>query len=279
MGTKYTTQSISGYNATPPADDGTAIESNKIKWATHKDKLADPIKILAEAIDSALVTYVDRQPLAKSTAYTTVLTDHLRTIETTGTTTITLGAVASMGTGYTVTVKNAGAGVVTVEGSGSETIDGDLNTTLAVDQAKTFVVDNAGGAYLVQSNMAEIGTGATGTVLTGQGTGVTPTFETPKDSVKDWGSVSTATSIDLEDADFHVVECTASLTLTFASANTNDKATVAIHNTGSYTITVAGIDNNSPTLTVGTNIQDFIGLVKSHGKITAVAFVDNEAAV
>ena len=48
---------------------------------------------------------------------------------------------------------------------------------------------------------------------------------------------------------------------------------------GSFTITVAGIDNNSPTLTVGTNVQDIIGLIKSHGKITLVGFMDNQTAV
>lgn len=100
-----------------------------------------------------------------------------------------------------------------------------------------------------------------------------------KVGVKDWGAVTTGTQIDLEDADFHVVTCSASITLTFASANTNDRASIAIKNTGGYTITVAGIDNNSPTLTVGTNIQDIIGLVKSHGKITLVGFMDNQSAV
>lgn len=149
MGTKYPTQSISGYNASPPVDDGTQVEANKIKWVTHKDKLTDPVKTLAEAIDTALVTYVDRQPTLKSTAYTTALTDHLKIIETTGTTTITLGAVATMGSGYTVTVKNAGVGVVTIEGSGSETIDGDLNRTLNENASATCVVDNATGSYLV----------------------------------------------------------------------------------------------------------------------------------
>ena len=102
---------------------------------------------------------------------------------------------------------------------------------------------------------------------------------TGKPLSKDWGTVTTATQIDLDDADFHQVEVGANLTLTFASANTLDRATVAIHNNGGYTIGTAGIDNNDPTLTVGTNVQDIIGLVKSHGKITLVGFVDNVSAV
>jgi len=100
-----------------------------------------------------------------------------------------------------------------------------------------------------------------------------------KPATKDWGTVTSSTQIDLDDADFHTIEVGASITLTFASANTNERATVAIHNNGGYTITPAGIDNNSPTLTVGTNIQDILGLVKSHGKITAVGLMDNVSAV
>jgi hypothetical protein len=98
-------------------------------------------------------------------------------------------------------------------------------------------------------------------------------------STKDWGSVSIGTTINLEDADMHVIEVTASITLTFACAIAAHKATIAIHNTNSSTITVAGINNNSPTLTVGTNVQDIVGLLKSHGKITTVGLMDNVSAV
>lgn len=52
----YTTQSISGYNATPPADDGSQVASNQVEWAKHKTKIGDPIKTLSESINSAMVT-------------------------------------------------------------------------------------------------------------------------------------------------------------------------------------------------------------------------------
>lgn len=155
MGTKYSSQSITGYNASPPSDDGSQVEANKIKWATHKDKLSDPVKTLAESINTALVTYVDRQPTLKSVNYTTVASDHLKMIEATGTITITLGAVASMGAGYTVTVKNAGTGTITVEGSGSETIDGSLNVTLKPDDSIICIVDNSSGSYLIAGRNIE----------------------------------------------------------------------------------------------------------------------------
>lgn len=52
----YTTQTISGYNSSPPVDDGTVSAANQVFWSTPKTKLADPIKTLAEAINTALVT-------------------------------------------------------------------------------------------------------------------------------------------------------------------------------------------------------------------------------
>lgn len=48
----YTTQAISGYNDTPPADDGSVSSANEVTWAKHKTKLGDPIKTLAEAINT-----------------------------------------------------------------------------------------------------------------------------------------------------------------------------------------------------------------------------------
>ncbi len=97
--------------------------------------------------------------------------------------------------------------------------------------------------------------------------------------VKDHGTKTLAYTIQLDEANLHIIEVGANLTLTIASTKANDKATIAIHNNSGYTITLAGIDNDSPTLTVGTNVQDFVGVVKSHGKITAVATNLNQPAI
>lgn len=40
----YTEVTVSGYNASPPPDDGTAVAANEVTWAGIKSKLADPIK-------------------------------------------------------------------------------------------------------------------------------------------------------------------------------------------------------------------------------------------
>lgn len=52
----YTTQAISGYNASPPSDDGSQVAANRVEWAKHKTKLADPIKTLSEAINTAVLS-------------------------------------------------------------------------------------------------------------------------------------------------------------------------------------------------------------------------------
>ncbi len=55
----YTAPTQSGYNATPPADDGSVTEANKIKWDTIKTKLADPNQVYATAISDAVSTAMD----------------------------------------------------------------------------------------------------------------------------------------------------------------------------------------------------------------------------
>lgn len=53
----YNSQTIANYNANPPPDDGTQSADNEVTWGKHKVKLADPIKTLAEAINTELLTY------------------------------------------------------------------------------------------------------------------------------------------------------------------------------------------------------------------------------
>lgn len=48
----YTNQAIANYNNNPPPDDGTTGSDNQLEWAKHKTKLADPVKTLAENINS-----------------------------------------------------------------------------------------------------------------------------------------------------------------------------------------------------------------------------------
>ncbi len=56
MSNPYTSVSISGYNNNPPSDDGAVNAANRVDWSKHKTKLGDPIKTLAESINSNVST-------------------------------------------------------------------------------------------------------------------------------------------------------------------------------------------------------------------------------
>lgn len=163
MGTKYSTNSASGYNSSPPPDDGSTGSDNLVTWEKHKKKLADPVKTLAEAINTDLVAWADVSPTAKAINYTTLTSDHLRVIETTSSITVTLGATSSMGAGYEVTVK-AVSGTTTV--STGQTIDGSASDrTLAAGEAETYVVNNSGSGYMLKQNKGITTTELSGLLL------------------------------------------------------------------------------------------------------------------
>jgi len=151
VGTKYTTQAASGYNASPPPDDGTQVASNLVTYAGVKTKLADPIKTLADAENTALVSALDLSARAISTPDTAVASDHWRTLQVTGTTAITLSSAASMGAGYEVGIFNAGVGVVTVTpGGASDTINGvSASVTVSIKGTKIFRTNQALTGYNV----------------------------------------------------------------------------------------------------------------------------------
>ncbi len=50
----YTEQNDTGFNASPPPDDGSQTSANEITWAGIKTKLADPILAFVEAVDDAV---------------------------------------------------------------------------------------------------------------------------------------------------------------------------------------------------------------------------------
>lgn len=52
MASLYTQPTLSQYNDTPPPDDGSATEGNRVTWAKIKTELADPLNTYAQAIDS-----------------------------------------------------------------------------------------------------------------------------------------------------------------------------------------------------------------------------------
>ena len=69
----YTGQSISGYNASPPPDDGSQSSGNQLEWAKHITKIGNPLKALAEAIDTAVSAAFGSLLLTDDPAEETVL--------------------------------------------------------------------------------------------------------------------------------------------------------------------------------------------------------------
>ena len=145
----YTEQSASGYNSTPPSDDGTASAANRVKYATVKDKLADPVKNLADAIDDATATAFGSLLLngrtAKTTTYTVTTGDYGKVVACTGTFTVNLPAAATADSGFAVIVQNVSTGTITIDGDGSETING--SETFILGPQRTIVLQSDGSNW------------------------------------------------------------------------------------------------------------------------------------
>lgn len=154
MGAKYSSVSISGYNATPPSDDGSATEANKVKWSTVKTKIGDPTKTAVESINTALVTALNTSARSITASDTAVAGDHLKTIEiassVTSAVTVTLSDAATMAAGYIVTVSNQSAVVCTIaRATSGDTINGTAaNISIPATSSITFLVNSATNGYI-----------------------------------------------------------------------------------------------------------------------------------
>lgn len=211
MTNPYVNQTISGYNSSPPSDDGSATASNEVKWSTIKTKLPDPVKVLSEGIDSATSAAFDVIYLNATTAltalYTVQASDRGKLLTADGTFTITLLAAGTAGAGFSVTIKNIGSGTITIDGDDTETIDGALTLVLSTQYdsmtltsdgsnwnavGKSPIADNAVGlaqmaggtdgnliTYDASGDPAHVATGTVGQVLTSNGAGAAPTMQTP----------------------------------------------------------------------------------------------------
>lgn len=139
MATPYTTQTISGYNSSPPSDDGSQVSTNEITWDKHKTKLGDPIKTLSEAINTELLSafgLVFGQDISTQTGtFNVVAADQGKFFSVTGTTTANLLAAATAGAQFPIVIANDGSGTVTIDPNGAETINGSATMTLGVGQA------------------------------------------------------------------------------------------------------------------------------------------------
>lgn len=175
MGNPYTSQSISGYNSSPPSDDGAETAANVIKWATHKNKLADPIKTLAEAINSQCASAFGKvfgNTISEhSSGYSIVAGDIGKVLVATASMTFTLPAAATAGDGFPIAIINGTTGdTVSVGGFSSETINGLTSFILPPGAAAIITSDGSEWWGYISARSG----GFTGT-LTGYASGPTGT--------------------------------------------------------------------------------------------------------
>lgn len=185
MGAKYTSQSTSGYNASPPADDGSQTASNLITWAGIKSKLADVLKTFGEAINTALVATLNLSARAVSSNDSGVAGDHWRTIQLSGGATYTLPDAATVGVGWVVSVVNVGTSIGLI----ARTTSGDFingvatNLSLSPGDAITLKVNAAGNGFITDSaRSVDIAT-VQGRLTLSSGTPVTSTDVTSATTV------------------------------------------------------------------------------------------------
>lgn len=181
MGTKYSSVSVSGYNSSPPADDGSSTSANQVKWSTIKTKLPDPLKTALESINGNLATFANFGSRQVTASDTTLASDHMKTIEIASTVsasvTISLGDATTMADGYIVTIKNSSTITQTVgRATVGDTIDGAAsNFSLPSGAAVTFKALSTN--YQVTSDYKAASSVSTWTV-TGTLTGPTGVWNT-----------------------------------------------------------------------------------------------------
>ena len=95
---------------------------------------------------------VSRDIVAQGGTYTADIDDNRAVYECTTTFDFTLADATSMlaanADDYEITIKNTGAGVITVKPTGADTIDGAASYTLAVGVSATFKVNTASDGYI-----------------------------------------------------------------------------------------------------------------------------------
>lgn len=179
MAIQYTSQVITGYNASPPPDDGSQVAANKITWVGQKSKLADPIKTLAEAINTELIAAFGENIAAnvttKSAGFSVATSDRgTLFVCDTGSYAVNLPTAATAGTGFVVGFINATNGTtVTITANGAETINGSVTYALGSQYQGIWIASN-GSTWYVTAHLLPVASGSN--VLAGSqvGKAVTP---------------------------------------------------------------------------------------------------------
>lgn len=236
----YTSQTISGYNASPPPDDGTQVTANKITWSGQKTKLADPIKTLAEAINTELVAAFGKvygaHVTTKSGAFSVAVGDR-GTLFLCGSASyaVNLPAVATAGDGFIVGFINTGGGstTVTITAAGAETINGSTTYALTTDLSGVWLSCD-GAAWYISAIMAPRASTSVTLVGTDAGSWVTPDGVA---ALYRKGSNATATeTVTFGDGGYFLLSSTATVG-TIAATNSRNGRRILIRFTAAIKLT------------------------------------------
>ena len=167
------------YNANPPPDDGSPVAANEIKWATHKDKIGDPLKSFVESVNSnvlaAFTQILGGAVSQEASNFTITSADRGKFFICSNNITVSFDPANSIGSNFCVAIQKADvANTVTIDPDGSETIDG--NTTLVLRRLREAVIVTCDG-----SNFFTATTPASALVSRGQIDGMTLTIGTDTD--------------------------------------------------------------------------------------------------
>lgn len=158
----YTSQAISGYNSSPPADDGTQVAGNLVKWTQPKEKLGDPLKTLAEAINTEVSTtfgevfQMFKLTSAKTSAHTVLTSEDGTLFLVTGDTTVTLLAAATAGAGFRIGIKKTDTAgtTVTIDPNSTETIDDSATSITLTVRYETIVIVSDGSEWWITDSFS-----------------------------------------------------------------------------------------------------------------------------
>ena len=165
MGAPYTSVTIADYNTNPPSDDGSQTEANRGKYATVKTKLSDPVRTLAETINSNILAAFGKViggggVTATAISYQVLSTDQGKLVRATASgITVTTPSATDVDDPFVFGFLNNSAGNVTLDGSGAQTINGSASLTIGAGDGVMVFTDGtnwfttggvvAGGSYTV----------------------------------------------------------------------------------------------------------------------------------
>lgn len=214
----YNKPTISNYNDDAPADDGSQVASNQIKWLTVKNEIGDPLKTYIDAVNDATESgfqqlFAGNTETKSATFNVSETNDGGKFFNCTNAITANLPAAADAGDGFNCIVFNNSSGTISIDGNSSETINGSTTVSLTSQYSAYILICNGTSWYGLLIN---------------------------SDSNAE-ATLASATTTDLGSVTSNVISITGTTTITGfgSSANTNDPI-YFVRFTGSLTLTHNG---------------------------------------